>query len=96
MDQVFDELFQESHDKNDRPVDGGLEKDGLDRGSHVKTTQKWYCMCHQHRFPHHKGGRRRDNETRKGRQVISEEEICGQYDEIEADSEEHGRRQHLP
>ena len=39
MDQVFDELFEEPHHKDDRPVDEGLEKDGLDQGAMSKRRK---------------------------------------------------------
>src|ERR1700758_3656894 len=37
---VFDKLFQEAHQENDRPVDNGLEQDRFDHGGGVETAEE--------------------------------------------------------
>jgi hypothetical protein len=95
-ENVFDELFQEPHHENDCPIDESLEQDRLDYWSRVKTAQVWNCIRDQHRLSHNQSCYGRDHEARKGAEVISENEVGGQNNEIEADREEHRWRYDFP
>jgi hypothetical protein len=53
-------------------------------------------MCHQHRLSHDERRHGCDHEASKADQIILENEVGGQDDEIEADCEEHRRRQDFP
>src|ERR1700751_21267 len=84
------------HQENDRPIDDSLKEDRLDHGSRVKTAQEWHCIRHQHRLSHNQGCYGCDHEARKANEVISENEVSGHDDEIEANCEEYRWRYDFP
>lgn len=47
-ENVFDELFQEPHQEDNRPIDKGLEDDSLNSGSRTETAEKWNRIRYQH------------------------------------------------
>jgi len=90
---VFDKLFQEPHQEDDRPVDDGLEQDRFDHGGRVEPAEEGQCIRQQHRLAHHQRSRGCDHKVPQVDQVISKNELGSQYNEVEADREEHCRRQ---
>src|SRR5271166_5341804 len=95
-EKVFAQLFQESYQENDRPIDDSLKQDRSDHWSRVKTAQEWHCIRDQHRLSHNQSCYGCDHEAPKAGQVISENEVGGQGDEIEANREEHRWRHQFP
>jgi hypothetical protein len=61
-----------------------------------ETAQQWYCICCQHRLPHDKRCRRCDHEAREAAEVISQNQIDGQHDKIEADQSSEGKTDSSP
>ena len=88
-EKVFDQLFEEPYQENDRPIDDSLKQNRSNHGSRVKTAQEWHCICDQHRLSYNQGRYGCDHEAPKAEKVVSEKEVGGQDDEIEANCEEH-------
>ena len=88
--------LEEPEKENDRPIDSSLEQDLLDHGTCVKPAQKPRRIRQQHRLTHNQRRRGCDHEAPKASTIVSENEVGGQNEQIEADREEHQRRQDFP